>query len=305
MSRMNQGLIGLLGAAAVSSALFAACGGDEEGAVFTEDGGTDGSSSGASGASGSSSGTSGINGNPDATASGGLAKATPVDVVFTTDNAYVFGWGSKDSVSTLQGKPSNPTGNEIFPCPIGQGPEAYVVPAEQAPLDGYLYVIAWDDHDNTQGALGQFKRRETDKAVYTGDLAWEVCATGIVYDARSPDAEPPTLEVVNTELARCTAGTGDPAKTSAGWVNTAGAITANAVGKLTIGEDNSSDSSEDGGVFPITCQMDDAGAQGIDPGAHWMWYSSDGTPHFQNDPDPRSFLIFRLPNTAVPPPPVN
>lgn len=228
-------------------------------------------------------------------------RSTPVDVVFTTDNAYKFGWGSQTAVSSLQGSPSNPGANEIFPCPVGQGPEAYEVPAEQAPIDGYLYVIAWDDHDNTQGALGQFKRRETDKVVYSGDPAWEVCATGLVYDARSADAQGPPIDVVNAELARCNAGTGDTSKTSGGWVNTSGAITSGAVGKLMVGEDNSVGYED--GVFPITCQKDETG-RGIDAAARWMWYSSDGQPHFQNDPDPRSFLIFRLPNSAVPPPAV-
>lgn len=228
-------------------------------------------------------------------------KATPVDVVFTADNAYKFGWGTKTSVASMQGSPSNPGAHEIFDCPVGVGPEAYVVPAEEAPIEGYLYVIAWDDHSNTQGALGQFKRQETDKVVYSGDSGWEVCATGLVYDARSKDAQGPPLDVVNQELKRCNDGSGDKAKTSGGWVNTEGAITPGAVGKLTVGEDNAKGYED--GVFPITCQKDDTG-RGIDPAARWMWYSSDGKPHFQNDPDPRSFLIFRLPNSAVPPPPV-
>lgn len=299
MSRKNQNLLLCLGAG-ITFALFAACGSDEPGETFTEDGGKTSSGGGTSG--GSSSG--GIGPSGDASASGGQAPpATPVDVVFTTDNAYVFGWGTKDSVQSLQGKPANPTAAEIFPCPVGVGPEAYVVPAESAPLDGYLYVIAWDDKDNTQGSLGQFKRRGSDKVVYTGDAQWEVCATGLPYDARSPDAGGPPVDVINTELARCSAGTGDPTKTSAGWVNTAGPITPNAVGNLIVGEDNSSNE-EEGQFFPIACQGDDAGL-GIDPAAKWMWYSSDGRPRFQNDDDPRAFLIFRLPNTAVPPNPVN
>lgn len=232
---------------------------------------------------------------------GVVGRSTPVDVVFTADNAYKFGWGSKDALASMQGKPANDGADQIFPCPVGAGPEAYEVPADQAPLDGYLYVVAWDDHSNTQGALGQFRRRETNNVVYSGDPAWEVCATGLVYDAVSPTAQGPTLEVVNQELARCNAGTGDKKKTSGGWVNSAGAVTSGAVGKLMIGEDNATGYED--GVFPITCQKDDTG-KGIDPSARWMWYSSDGSPHFKDDPDPRSFLLFRLPNTAVPPPPV-
>lgn len=229
-------------------------------------------------------------------------KATPVDVVFTADNAYKFGWGTKTSVAKLQGSPSNPNATQIFDCPVGLGPEAYEVAAADAPIDGYLYVIAWDDRSNTQGALGQFKRRETDKVVYSGDRDWEVCATGLPYDASSPTAEGPPIDVVNRELQRCNEGSGDKAKTSAGWVNADGAITPGAVGKLTIGEDNSKGYED--GVFPITCQKDETG-RGISPEARWMWYSADGKPHFQNDFDPRAFLIFRLPNSSVPPPPVN
>lgn len=229
-------------------------------------------------------------------------RSTPVDVVFTADNAYKFGWGSKTAVSSLQGKPANNGAKDIFECPVGQGPEAYEVPAEQAPVDGYLYVIAWDDRSFTQGALGQFKRRETDKVVYSGDAAWEVCATGLRYDATSSNAVGPTIEIVNEELARCTAGTGDKTKSSGGWVNAAGAVTDGAVGALMVGEDNAKGYED--GVFPITCQKDPTG-KGIDAAARWMWYSSDKKPHFKDDPDPRAFLIFRLPNAAVPPPPVN
>ncbi|RYG86082.1 hypothetical protein EON77_04435 [bacterium] len=287
------------GAGAVVAALFFACGSDED-SLFPDGDAASTSSSSSSGASG----VPGFQTDGGSNGSGGPAQpATPVDVVFTTDNAYKFGWGTKDGLASMQGSPANPTGNEIFPCPVGQGPEAYVVPGDEAPLEGYLYVVAWDDHDNTQGALGQFKRRGSDKVVYTGDPAWEVCATGLVYDARDAGAQGPPLDIVNAEMAKCAAGSGDKTKTSGGWVNAQGAITPGAVGKLMIGEDNS-EGIVDGGVFPITCQEDDAGL-GIDPAARWMWYSSDGLPHFQNDPDPRSFLIFRLPNSAVPPPPVN
>lgn len=275
---------------ALTAAILVACGSS----TSTFPGGTD--DKGADG------GTPGFgDGNDAGTGDQPKVRSTPVDVVFTTDNAYKFGWGTQTAVSSLQGSPSNPGAPEIFPCPVGQGPEAYEVPADEAPIEGYLYVIAWDDHSNTQGALGQFKRRETNKVVYSGDAAWEVCATGLEYDARSADAQGPPLDVVNAELARCNAGSGDKAKTSGGWVNTAGEVTAGAVGKLMVGEDNSVGYED--GVFPITCQKDETG-RGIDAAARWMWYSSDGQPHFQNDPDPRSFLIFRLPNSAVPPPAV-
>ena len=93
----------------------------------------------------------------------------PVDVVFTADNAYAFGWGDATSLANFQSRPTTQVAGDIFNCPVvkggaactspsGCGPEAYTVPAKDAPPTAYLYVVAWSDRMTTQGALGQFKR---------------------------------------------------------------------------------------------------------------------------------------------------
>jgi hypothetical protein len=45
-----------------------------------------------------------------------------------------------------------------------------------------------------------------------------------------------------------------------------------ASGPPVVGEAND----DQAGSFPITCQKDAMGHQGIDPTARWMWYSPDG-----------------------------
>lgn len=269
-----------------------ACGEAAEPGTFPDDAGATPPVGEGGAASSSSSGGPAIG----VTDAGSVRPASPVDVAITADNAYRFGWGDASHLKSMQGRPANANASDIFDCPVGRGPETYVVSAEDAPTDGYLYVVAWDDRRTTQGVLAQFKRRDSTLTTYSGEAAWQVCATGLVYDATSADAQGPTLETVNAELERCSAGAGEPATTSAGWVDAKGVVTEGAVGALTVGEDNSAGYED--GVFPITCQGT-ADAPGLDAAARWMWYSSDGQPHFKDDPDPRAFLIFRLPTAAV------
>ncbi len=212
-----------------------------------------------------------------------------VQVVITSDNAFSFGYGDAQRLDTfVEGVPSDAEG--IFNCPVGFGPEPYVVPGDQAPGGAYLYIIAWADRSYTQGALAQFKR-EGGLPVYSGHGAWEVCATGKEY---VPNAGPgPDQGTVNDYVNACNAGaSGDTF--SKGWVNANGAITSGARGKLALGETNE----ESTGDFPIVCQVDDTGAQGIDAEARWMWFDpEDGKSPFVGNDDNRtqSFLIFRLP----------
>ena len=93
------------------------------------------------------------------------------------------------------------------------------------------------------------------------------------------------------------AGAGAAAGAAASAAVGAGAVTAGAVGKLAVGQDNSA-----AGQFPITCQKDQMGNAGIDPQAHWMWYSPDARDAF-NSRGTRSYLIFRLPTKELPQPP--
>ena len=239
-----------------------------------------------------------------------------VDVVLTCDNAYGFGWGTSTQLQSYFTSPAATLASEIFSCPIGTvsdpsrsafGPEAFTVPAADAPPGAYLYVVTWADEAVTQGVIGQFKRVGA-KAIYTGDPSFDVCATGIEYNTSDPTEAPgPTLTVINQQIAVCNAGTGDASTTSAGWVNSAGAVTTGSVGALAVGQDNSGT----GADFQIACQTDtgpDGGPQeGIDAVAHWMWYTP--TPgagdafRFTVESDSRQFLIFRLAAAALPPPP--
>lgn len=71
------------------------------------------------------------------------------------------------------------------------------------------------------------------------DANWQVCATGIDFDtADSSKRAGPSLDQINVEIGHCNAGAGDPATTSAGWVNAAGALTAGALGRLAVGQDS-------------------------------------------------------------------
>ena len=226
-----------------------------------------------------------------------IAPATDVEAVVTTDNAFSFGYGSDTALSTfIRGEGSDGPG--IFNCPVGYGPVRFLVPAAQAPAGAYLYIIAWADNEVTQGTLAQFKR-VGGEAIYSGDGAWEVCAIGEPYEDLGPG---PDQATVDTKIGECNKGaTG--ATYSKGWVTTAGAKTPGALGKLAFGETN-----EDGaGDFPIVCQKDEAGVAGVDPTARWMWFDpQDGQSAFVGNDNNRTktFLVFRLPASALPPPPV-
>ena len=234
-----------------------------------------------------------------------MPAASDVHVVITADNAYAFGWGDANQVTNLLGRPPTNVAGDIFNCPVGAGPvanvgpEAYDVPAANA--TGYLYIVTWADDSVTQGVIGEFDRGGS--PLYTGDPAWQVCATGLAYDpSGGATSGGPSAAVVNQEIGGCNAGsiaTNGPTPGSGGWTDVAGAVTAGAVGTLAVGEDNSDQSGE----FPIACQKDANGVRGIDAAARWMWYQPPGvsTP-FQasGQNNTRSFLIFRLKSDAVP-----
>ncbi|HQY61667.1 MAG: hypothetical protein IPF92_01485 [Myxococcales bacterium] len=238
---------------------------------------------------------------PSDAAPPGTEPPTEVDVVLTADNAYAFGWGDASRVNTYRNVAPARLAGEIFNCPVGNGPEAWVVPAADAPPGAFLYVVAWADRATSQGVIGQFRRRGG-TPIFTGDGAWEGCATGREYNTSSAPTVFPTQDVVNEQITICNAGTGDRTTSSAGWVGSTAAVTPNAIGRVAFGEDNSNA----GGTFQIVCQKDATGAEGVAPAAKWMWYSPDG-----NDPfryvapgnSTRTFLIFRLPARALPPAP--
>jgi hypothetical protein len=239
-----------------------------------------------------------------------VEPATDVEVVITSDNAYSFGWGDKAQINTFNFRTPSTTAGEIFNC--GEGPEEYVIPAADAPISAYLYVIAWSDRSVTQGVVGQFQRKGG-APIFTGTEKWEVCATGD--GSYVAPANGPAKEVVNAEIAKCNAATGSKETSSGGWVNSAGAITPGAVGALAIGEDNSTprDAVTPENPFPIACSdlqcVGDVAAttgckMGISTKARWMWYAAPGdtSPFISTGGNTsREFLIFRLPTTALPP----
>lgn len=215
-----------------------------------------------------------------------------VDVVITADNAYSFGYGDVTGVATYIQGTRAVTAGQIFNCPVGEGPEHYVVPGADAPDTAYLYVVSWDDLAVTQGVLGQFKRG-AGAPVYTGGVEWDVCATGVNL---STSTVGPTQAEVNAQIAICNAGTGSDTTTSGGWVNSAGAVTAGAIGTLAVGEPNDGAA----GDFPLVCP---AASGGIDAAARWMWFNPGGVANpFRSTGSNtfRAYLIFRLATVDIP-----
>lgn len=236
----------------------------------------------------------------------GEEEATDVEAVITADNAYSFGYGDVAGLKTFfQGEGSDSAG--IFSCPVGLGPVAYKVAAADAPTSAYLYIIAWADRSTTQGTLAQF-RRVGGKTLYSGDANWEVCAVGREYQTSSKG---PDQGTVNADIAACNAGaTADAGATySHGWVTKDVALTAGARGRLAVGEANDDpDPNTKVGEFPQVCQRDADGVEGINAAARWMWFATndpqDTKPSwFTNNDDNRtkSYLVFRLPASKLPP----
>jgi hypothetical protein len=206
-----------------------------------------------------------IDARPDAFPYPDAHPPSPVEVHITADNAYGFGYGNAGTMSNYFGGVENTTAGQIFNCG-SDGVESYTVPAADADVGNYLYVVTWADKATSQGVLGQFSREGVGTPVYTGTGDWEVCATGQDY---SPGSGGPDLATINTQISNCNAGNTDPVTTSQGWVDSTGTVN----GQLAVGEDNSTARSAvvPGNEFPITC------ASLIDTDAHWMWFNWDPT----------------------------
>lgn len=219
---------------------------------------------------------------------------TDVSVAITADNAYGFGYGSERTLVNYFGNVENTTAGGIFNCPPS-GVELYTVPAAEANAGSYLYIVSYADHSVTQGVLGSFVR-EGGEPVFTGEGAWEVCATGQDFDLYSGG---PSLQEINLHIGRCNQGLGDPATTSVGWVDLVGT----AQGRLAVGETNDSPrDSTPGNHFPEVC--------GINEQARWMWFDwapATSDPSYSPFEWPggsgnvtKDFLIFRLGAEEVP-----
>lgn len=314
----SSGARDVIVAAILGSAVYA-CGSDAEpggksggglGDAGSASGGTAGSASGGAARGG------GLNGGSGGTTSqgsagtvnipiggamgvGGSTEPNPmltsdVNVIITADNAYGFGYGTASQLLNYEGGVENREADDIFACPIGVGPEEYVVPAANANAGGYLYIVAYADKRVTQGVIAKFFR-DGAQPVFTGNGNWEGCATGVDFDVGGGG---PSLEQINEQIELCNAGDGDPATTSAGWVGT----TNTPNGYVVFGEDNSTerDNPSAGNEFKIACE--------IDPEAHWMWFEwesdrASGSPFLWpggNQNTTKDFLIFRLGAEYIP-----
>jgi hypothetical protein len=217
-----------------------------------------------------------------------------VNVIITADNAYGFGYGTKTRLENYFGGVENPSASDIFDCPVGSGPESYVVPAADANAGGFLYIIGYADKSTTQGVIAKFYR-EGAEPIYTGMGKWEVCATGEDYD---PGSGGPTRETIDAYIAKCNDGDLDAATSSVGWVDATG----NDHGKLVFGEDNSTprDAPLPGNEFLVACE--------VEADARWMWFDwepqrAEGSPFMwpgQSENTTKDFLIFRLGADQVP-----
>ena len=265
-----------------------------------------GSGQGGQGASG----TPGLPGVPNPGAGGGGIVVTPgtggattmppmsqspVNVVITADNAYGFGYGTDAQLLNYFGGIENPASPDIYAC--GTGPEPYTVPADDANLGNFLYIIGYADKSTTQGVIAKFFR-EGGQPVFTGSGNWQGCATGMDFD---PGSGGPPVELINQQIAACNAGGSDPSTTSGGWVS----LVDTDRGRVVFGEDNSTerDRPEPGNEFRIACE--------IDAQARWMWYDwvpnrTEGSafiwPGGAGNPT-KDFVIFRLGAEFVPPGP--
>ena len=228
--------------------------------------------------------------------------ASDIEIVITADNAYGFAYGTEDDISMYWGGIENTTAGQIFNC--GEGPELYVVPAEEADNASFLYVIAWADSSVTQGVLARFRRKDGGgnfgEDVFTGTEGWEVCATGVDYQ---PGGGGPTLQVINDHIGKCNAGALDPNTTSVGWVDEIGTQ----YGAVAFGEDNTTPYNGGpmaGNEFPLVCPMD------MPAEAKWMWFNWDPPnvkppqspflwPGGGTNPD-HQYLIFRFAADLVP-----
>lgn len=301
-------LLGLLALTAVGGACSNGKDGSQVAPGDSSSGTSTGGNTGAGGGGGGGNSGNSANTGPDLSLGGVVDSAdagaesgatmpdlpSDVNVIITADNAYGFGYGTKTELANYFGGVENVDSTDIFDCPVGHGPEQYVVPAADANAGGFLYIIGYADKSTTQGVIAKFYR-DGAMPIYTGAGKWEVCATGKDYD---PGSGGPDLATINDYITKCNAGSLDPATSSVGWVDT----TETAQGKLAFGEDNSTtrDSPMPGNEFLIVCE--------IEPSARWMWFDweqqrTDSSPFLWPGGDgnvTKDFLIFRLGADQIP-----
>ena len=98
-----------------------------------------------------------------------------VNVTITTDNAYLFGFGDAAGITQLSAAIENCYAADIYTC-IPTGVECYNVPAN---LNSYIYIIAYSDDRDYQGAIAQI----TDGYTTVRTRAF-VCLIDFIIDVR-------------------------------------------------------------------------------------------------------------------------
>ncbi len=229
---------------------------------------------------------------------------TDVVAFLTADSAYILGYGTSEALTDSFAAVTDPPLTEF----CGDELVEYVIP----PGADYFYVVAYSDQVGTQGVFGAFYRDSYFLSgppplrpvlvAFTGDPQWEVCATGLSYH---PDDPAPLPGLINEQIGLCNMGSTDPFTTSQGWVDQVGTP----LGALAVGEYNATPlegEPQPGNEFPPVC------ADFFFPDeARWMWFNWDPEDiewptqspflHPDGDDNPaHEFLIFRLPQTAVP-----
>jgi hypothetical protein len=197
-----------------------------------------------------------------------------VTTTITVDNAYSFSW-RVNSVHGYQFGANSPDTASIFACPLGVGPERVTL---DVPVGARLYLAVWEDPNSISGVIGEFDGPAGHTLTGVG---WQVCAIGEPYDVNGPG---PTPERIQSAIDDCDAGQN---VASGGWVDTTGAVTPGATGKLFVGEQNDSDA----GTWPTVCATE----MPVTP--RWMcWDPMNGGADFDNTGDRmQPFQLFRAP----------
>jgi len=230
------------------------------------------------------------------------ARAAPLNVIITADNAYGFGFGDVNGMYTYFGGVRNVLASEIFsgppvlqvsppPSPYtipGVGPEMYQVNATS--LNDYVYIVTWSDDSVWQGVIAGF---QLPSSTLVSGSAWEVFATGKDRDSNvlADTLLASDLPIINAEIATANANLGGPG-TSRGWVDVNGLLPNSSPGAGALALWPGSPPS--GAGFPTSIT-------GIPAGTPWMWYNE--SPSTITDPfvaglegpdGHNEYLIFRI-----------
>ena len=166
--------------------------------------------------------------------------ADSVTVTITVDNGYGFGFGDQNGIYAGQyyGGVDNCLASQIFgsPCYVfvppdnptantDTGAEIYNITAG---ANDYIYIVAWSDDSQLQGAVASFTDNNTSVTVTTSPAwPWQVYATGTNWqpNCTSTGAHGPPLTgfpyAINNQISVANASAGGPG-TSVTWVNNTG-----------------------------------------------------------------------------------